>query len=380
LTHSSFFAVLAVLMGGSASHIDTRPAVVFLGDSITEEGSSVDNGFVLRVSPQFTRRADVLNRGLCGYNTKWMLKVFDRAWPPHDTTALAVLWFGNNDMADKELGTPLRHVPLEAFKANLASIIARSQGKCSRVVVISPVPIHEGNYRAEWPDCPLDRTLVMSGKYAAAAKEAASEAGVPYLDLWQKFQDMTFDSPAQRTTGDEQNKAAAAKDEAPPSSPERDRPAAEAESSSPIGDFFRRLSGDFSSDGAGEAASAAAAAKQAAAPDVLAAAAPATSEDESRPHQPWGRLLRDGLHLSEEGHKVVAQEFLDFIKWQYPKFLEWEGGDLQMHLPSCGAVTPENEDAIFGADAPAAAEEVPAAVAEAPAAAQPGAEAGGESQ
>jgi len=325
--------------GGSSAHIDARPAVVFIGDSITEEGSSVANGFVLQLSTHFSRRADVLNRGLSGYNTRWVLKVFDRSWPPHETTALAVLWFGNNDMADAELGTPMRHVPLEEFKANLASIIARTQSKCSRVVVISPVPIHEANYRKEWfesnPEPPIDRTLATSGAYAAAAQAAASEAGCVYLDLWSKFQAMTFDQPAQEEAkGDEQ-----AKDES--EAAKGDEQAAEA--SSPLAGFFHTLSG-------------------------------ADLEVDPQENQAWGRLLRDGLHLSEEGNRVVAHELVALINYSFPKFLEWSDStdSLQRHLPSCGDVTAENQDTIFGAEAPAAEE--PAA--EAPLAEAPGAEAG----
>ncbi|KAL3779577.1 hypothetical protein HJC23_005089 [Cyclotella cryptica] len=48
-----------------------RPKLIAIGDSITEQGSAHANGWVTSLSIRYSRRLDVLNRGLNGYNTRW---------------------------------------------------------------------------------------------------------------------------------------------------------------------------------------------------------------------------------------------------------------------------------------------------------------------
>lgn len=178
----------------SSRFVSSRPAVLLLGDSITQEGSTATGGWAAALAAHFSRRADVLNRGLSGYNSRWGLQVLDSCMPPHSETALATVWFGANDAADAALN-PRQHVPIDEYKKNLAEIVKRV-GQCSKhVVVLSPPPIHEASYRSNFVEprqgkgAPLDRSLAASKSYAVAAGEVAAAAGCGFVDVWSKIQE-----------------------------------------------------------------------------------------------------------------------------------------------------------------------------------------------
>lgn len=49
-----------------------RPVILTFGDSITQYGNNPElKGWTAGVAHWFERRADVINRGLSGYNTRW---------------------------------------------------------------------------------------------------------------------------------------------------------------------------------------------------------------------------------------------------------------------------------------------------------------------
>lgn len=170
-----------------------RPAVLLLGDSITQEGTTAEGGWAALLAGHYSRRADVVNRGLSGYNSRWALDGLDSLWAPHGETALATIWYGANDAADAALN-PRQHVPVAEYKANLAELVARVKRRCASVVVVSPPPIHEASYRTVFIEpragkgAPLDRTLEVSGRYATAAGEVAAASGCAFVDLWTKVQ------------------------------------------------------------------------------------------------------------------------------------------------------------------------------------------------
>mmetsp|Transcript_93609 Transcript_93609/g.244182 ORF Transcript_93609/g.244182 Transcript_93609/m.244182 type:complete len:214 (+) Transcript_93609:56-697(+) len=109
----------------------SRPAVLLLGDSITQEGSTAVGGWASALAGHFSRRADVLNRGLSGYNTRWASNVLDRCLAPHESTVLATVWYGANDAADATLN-PRQHVPLDEYRKHLTNIVRRVRHPTAR--------------------------------------------------------------------------------------------------------------------------------------------------------------------------------------------------------------------------------------------------------
>eukprot|EP00659_Diplonema_papillatum_P005521 gene5521-8400_t len=77
--HPAHYLYTIVLLGFcSAVKMEAtakEPAsIVLLGDSITQGGFSV-GGWGARLAERYIRKADVINRGLSGYNTEWILEV-----------------------------------------------------------------------------------------------------------------------------------------------------------------------------------------------------------------------------------------------------------------------------------------------------------------
>jgi lysophospholipase L1-like esterase len=86
-----------------------RPKILLLGDSLTQ--TSLD-GWGGGLSHRYQRRADILNRGMSGYNTRWYLEYAKKSgiWEELGTVQLVTIWFGAND-ASLEKENPHHHVP-----------------------------------------------------------------------------------------------------------------------------------------------------------------------------------------------------------------------------------------------------------------------------
>jgi lysophospholipase L1-like esterase len=68
-------------------------------------------------------QADVVLRGLSGYNTRWALKVLPRAMEGADPAAVTV-FFGANDASLPDQVQAHQHVPLQEYQSNLRAICA----------------------------------------------------------------------------------------------------------------------------------------------------------------------------------------------------------------------------------------------------------------
>lgn len=220
--------------------------IILLGDSITQMSFSSPGGFGAHLADVYQRRADVLNRGYSGYNTNWILELlsteedrgivfggpsqpttnsFQAEFRREDNSATAnsisattdstptistplpsnavrliVLFLGANDASCPVLNAR-QHVPLETYQKNLISIVQISKQHCpyAKFILVAPPPIHHDGrlkYQIEryGPDNAtgeLERTLELSGNYAAAAQNMAQELEIPaFLNLWQEMQDV----------------------------------------------------------------------------------------------------------------------------------------------------------------------------------------------
>ncbi|KAH9923983.1 SGNH hydrolase [Epithele typhae] len=165
-----------------------QDSIMLLGDSLTQ-------------AHVYNRKMDVVNRGFSGYNTDWILPVFDQVFATKEQqqhlpkVRLLVIWFGANDAA-----LPVRdqHVPLERYKANLAHLITAVRSPDSprhspdtRIVLMTAplVNTHQWGVRQAERGNVMDRDFETTRTYAAAAKELGAAKGVPVVDLWTKIYD-----------------------------------------------------------------------------------------------------------------------------------------------------------------------------------------------
>ena len=121
---------------------NVRQKLLLLGDSLTQ---FCFEGWGKQLANTYQRRADVLNRGMSGYNTRWYTRYADDygIWTevlPPTSVALVTLWFGANDAATLE-----QHVPLDEYATNLETMVAKTHVVYpqAKLLIITPPPVAE---------------------------------------------------------------------------------------------------------------------------------------------------------------------------------------------------------------------------------------------
>ena len=163
---------------------DSVPQIILLGDSLTQLGYE---GWAATLANVYQRRADIINRGCSGYNTKNYL---DYIPLPSTTTnvCLVIIFFGANDAALLE-ESPRQHVPLDEYSQNLKTLIQRVNETYNkpRILLINPPPLcHEKRLlyqKQRYGDLAtgrLERTTENTARYA----DACLQLNVPCLDLF----------------------------------------------------------------------------------------------------------------------------------------------------------------------------------------------------
>lgn len=217
-----------------------RPKLILVGDSITEQGSSDARGWAASLSVRYSRRMDVVNRGMNGYTSRWGAAALPLILEEMLGPAAAVAANGAGDECTEEESRPAKkgrsaddgesnneqtkttneeqnqnqsqkypqHTFLIAYGANDSCL---RNGSCSRHHV--PLDEYSSNLKRmvrtirTWnaeksvavalltpPPCDTDRMKGsrdnegVTESYAEACIAAASQAGVPVVDLWRGMQ------------------------------------------------------------------------------------------------------------------------------------------------------------------------------------------------
>lgn len=187
-----------------------RPIVLF-GDSITQysfgEGpDEVQVGWASLLSSTYQRRADVLNRGYSGYNTRHAVELVDQIFYQPGTLSpplFCTVWFGANDAT---IPGERQHVPPDEYGDNLTKIVTsirqqlfsgeRGDGSPNGtdnnyaalppIIVMTPPPLDEETWKRELGLYDYyDRTNARAREYGLIAKAKAEELGCPLLDTWE---------------------------------------------------------------------------------------------------------------------------------------------------------------------------------------------------
>ncbi|CCM03909.1 uncharacterized protein FIBRA_06060 [Fibroporia radiculosa] len=172
-----------------------QDAIMLLGDSLTQGGWEA-HGFAQRLAFAYNRKLDVINRGMSGYNTEWIIPVFEQCFATQNEqqhvpkVRLLTIWLGANDAATE--GTP-QYVPLPAYSANLAKLVRTVTDSASahyspvtRILLLTPPPVNTHQWaahRAEQNQT-LDRNFEKTRTYAQAVRDVGKQVGVPVVDLW----------------------------------------------------------------------------------------------------------------------------------------------------------------------------------------------------
>ncbi|EGX96851.1 GDSL Lipase/Acylhydrolase family protein [Cordyceps militaris CM01] len=180
------------------------PQVVLLGDSLFQFSVETDEGFSFEAALQsrYSRRLDIVNRGLSGYNTANVLEYFDRLFPKKTPSSpeikYLVILLGAND-AVLPLPSTWQHVPLEQYGENLCKIIdhPRIRAHNPKILLVTPPPLDEiktaEDDKAEGHPCSI-RHAAVSAQYSQKARDVAARyENVTLIDLYQVLMDKAID-------------------------------------------------------------------------------------------------------------------------------------------------------------------------------------------
>lgn len=141
----------------------------------------------------------MINRGMAGYNTDWYLRYIDKHEDDVfvDNVKICIIFFGANDASDEQLN-PRHHVPIPQYKKNLETLIDKCRtnyGDSVAIILVTPPPVqHEQRLefqKQRWGEKAtgeLERNLPLSGSYANAAQEVASDRNTLCINLWNDMQ------------------------------------------------------------------------------------------------------------------------------------------------------------------------------------------------
>ncbi|KAI1308637.1 GDSL esterase/lipase [Halotydeus destructor] len=129
------------------------PKVVLLGDSLVEFSLSPDGQWAALLGDRLKRVADVVVRGLAGYNSRWLLLALPKLFPEseslHDVSCLVIL-IGANDSNPQECPFGLG-VPIDEYKVNLKAIVDFFVGRGltkDKIILLTPPPFYKEEFNA----------------------------------------------------------------------------------------------------------------------------------------------------------------------------------------------------------------------------------------
>ncbi|KAI5785539.1 SGNH hydrolase-type esterase domain-containing protein [Peziza echinospora] len=182
----------------------TYPKFILFGDSLTQQAFNIkQHGFAAALADDYARKVDILNRGVSGYNSRWLLPLFHRLMEQISSDVLLfIIWVGTNDACLP--GSP-HHVPLDELKENLHEMVTtlRTNPKTSktRVLLITPPPIYPD--ACVHPD--VRRSPGVTADYAlatlAVAEQFSEDKCVQCLDYHKAVTDSIGLTPMQNEAG-----------------------------------------------------------------------------------------------------------------------------------------------------------------------------------
>ncbi|KAL1425307.1 hypothetical protein MTO96_019320 [Rhipicephalus appendiculatus] len=159
------------------------PRIYLFGDTLTQSSFNI-GGWGSLIAEYFSRRCDVLTRGLCGYSTRAWRHALPLVLGPEDARCAAalVLMVGTSDSADPR-DPEATHVPLDEYADNACGI---SYGK---IILVTPPPIDEQLWLAHCRRRGRNtvRTSSSVTKYAKACAMVGLGKGVKVVDAHSHF-------------------------------------------------------------------------------------------------------------------------------------------------------------------------------------------------
>lgn len=151
----------------------SRPLLVLFGDSLTQFGARKE-GWVQQLQSWYETKADILNRGMSGYNTSDALAMIDEIFLPIKPDIITIM-FGSNDVS-----TGIQCIPIDDFYQNYKKMVLKLKEihPKAKIVLITPPGLVDTD----------DRKNDDLHKYAEMITKISEEERVLLCDVWQSFQ------------------------------------------------------------------------------------------------------------------------------------------------------------------------------------------------
>lgn len=167
-------------MGLDAPINPSSPArkIFLVGDSLIELSFDPFNSFPFgsALAHAFRRRADVLNRGLSGYSSKWMDSQISKVireiiqLKEDEQVFMLVVLIGTNDSVLS--GNP-HHVPLHDYKLNLQRVVKALNSACPGAALLLVTP----------PPCSLEMINGPSSKLSKSGRSRSNAETAKYAQV-----------------------------------------------------------------------------------------------------------------------------------------------------------------------------------------------------
>ncbi|XP_050036072.2 isoamyl acetate-hydrolyzing esterase 1 homolog [Dermacentor andersoni] len=168
------------------------PRIYLFGDTLTQSAFNI-GGWGSVIAECFSRRCDVLARGLCGYNTRAWRHALPLVLGPDDARSVAalVLMLGTSDSADPR-DPEATHVPLDEYADNVAHMLDYIKAcgiSYGKIILVTPPPIDEQLWLAHSKRRGRNaiRTSAAVTKYAKACAMVGLGRGVKVVDAHSEF-------------------------------------------------------------------------------------------------------------------------------------------------------------------------------------------------
>lgn len=193
------------------------PRIICIGDSITERGFDTSlNGWVAQLQYLFGSKADVINRGISGFNSRQYVHyiaspqfrdIFESKYKSvPGFFHLVTVCLGANDASFQSLN-PKQHIPLDEFRRNMFTIVATLAElgvESSRIVVIAPPPVVDPQKYPHHSEATACHSEAVTSAYRDAAAEVAKVSGCRFCDVRAyKYDDIWVDGIHLNKAGNE---------------------------------------------------------------------------------------------------------------------------------------------------------------------------------
>jgi lysophospholipase L1-like esterase len=160
--------------------------ILLFGDSITEQGFGINGkvGWASLLAADYSRRADVLNRGFFGYNSKHAVDLLPSLPLSVETNNLlfCTVYFGANDATSPG---SRQYIPEDQFTSNLNTVVTtirQSSPPKIPIILMTPPPV-DGEAWAEFKGL-ANRSNERHKLYGDLVKEVAKKQQCSVLDVW----------------------------------------------------------------------------------------------------------------------------------------------------------------------------------------------------